>query len=131
MLLPRIPMTGILPSLRNISAGGSGSNSRILQQVRHATHKASKAANGSSKTAGRRLGAKKTAGTPPHPPLFFFSPLQPPTDKCERRKSSPRNDYLPPTRNSLVPGRKRRPRPRPHDLRAEDWLRPLLPRLRT
>lgn len=109
MLLPRMPTTGILPSLRNIGAGGCGSNSGILQQVRHATHKASKAANGSSNTAGKRLGAKKTAGTPL--PSLFSSPLRPPTDKCERRKSSPWNDNLPPTWNPLVPRRKRRHRP--------------------
>ncbi|KAG0134361.1 ribosomal L27 protein-domain-containing protein [Tuber indicum] len=72
MLLPRIPTTGILPSLRNIYAGGIGSNSGILQQARHATHKASKAANGSSNTAGKRLGAKKTAGERVVPGMIIY-----------------------------------------------------------
>ncbi|PUU78679.1 ribosomal L27 protein-domain-containing protein [Tuber borchii] len=72
MLLPRISTTGILPSLRNIGASGCGSNSGILQQVRHATHKASKAANGSSNTAGKRLGAKKTAGEKVVPGMIIY-----------------------------------------------------------
>ncbi|RPB03490.1 ribosomal protein L27 [Choiromyces venosus 120613-1] len=64
---------GILPSLRNICAGGSGGNGTgILQQVRHATHKASGAANGAHNTAGKRLGAKKTAGEKVVPGMIIY-----------------------------------------------------------
>ena len=134
MLQPRIcrptkaiepPLASLIASLYALSLRPRPLHSTFIQTttfVRHASHASQGRANGPKDSAGRRLGAKKSASEYVIPGNIIF--------KQRGHSLGPGHAalWLMLYRHKMVPRRERRHGQRPHNLRHSRWLRSLLQR---
>lgn len=131
MLQPRISpreitITSLATALNNLAFCSRHAPSTRSPQfifTRHASHAAQGRANGPKDSAGRRLGAKKSASEYVIPGNIIFK--QRGTIVLPPYHSHSAKSQL---RNKMVPRRERRHRQRPHHLLPHPRLRTLLPK---